>query len=124
MTTRAVRGRGVQSNASRGQSWPPDELDVQIAIARLRAQDPPPLLGVPERREVIAILTAEGWSMNRIAAGLGMAQRSISRHIAAVRQTDPDRIPYKQRWRLNGQHGRVNGWAEGAGGQQAPCTAA
>lgn len=64
-----------------------DPDNVAIALTRIRTGGPPPVISVPERRAVVAALTRAGWGAARIATALGLAQRSVVRHRAAVRTT-------------------------------------
>lgn len=80
--TKQVPGTGRHGYAFNGY----DPVNVTTALQRARRGDPPALISVPERRAVVAALTAEHWSANRIAAALGLAQRSVLRHRAAVRE--------------------------------------
>lgn len=75
-----VRGTG-QHGRDRTE---PDQLSIDIALDRARLGGPPPLLNVPERRTVVATLTAAGWTAARIALALGLAQRSVVRHRTAT----------------------------------------
>lgn len=76
-----VRGTGRHGYAFTG--YDPD--NVTTAVQRARRGDPPALISVPERRAVVAALTADGWSSRRIAEALGLAQRNVIRHRAAAR---------------------------------------
>jgi len=63
-----------------------DALNVQAALTRTRFGDPPPLLRTRERHAVVGILTTDGWSAIRIAKALGLSQRTVVRHRAALRR--------------------------------------
>ena len=80
-----VRGTGIQGHGPRGKAGA-DPENIATALHRARRGDPPPLINVPERRAVIATLTAEGWSAGRIAVALGLAQRNVVRHRTALRK--------------------------------------
>lgn len=81
-----VRGTGRHGCGNpRDSVLDPD--DVRIALQRVRRGDPCPLINAPSRRAVVAALTADGWSSRHIAMALGLAQRSVVRHRAAVRKT-------------------------------------
>jgi len=84
----SVRGTGGHSRAHYY-----DETDVEIALARVYRGNPLPALSVPERRAVVARLTQRGWSAARIARATGLAERSVQRYRAHLRQVQHDRDP-------------------------------
>lgn len=61
-----------------------DHSNVEVALHRIRRGDPAPVLNVPECRAVVAVLTTAGWSTSHIATVLGLAERSVVRHRAAL----------------------------------------
>lgn len=62
-----------------------DLADVEIAVARVRSGQPVPVLSVPERRHVIAVLVGDGWTTARIAEALRLSTRAVDRHRARAR---------------------------------------
>ena len=59
-----------------------DELNVQIAMSRMRSGGPCPLLSAPERRAVAVQLTEAGWTAREIADAMGVCVRSVGRYRA------------------------------------------
>lgn len=57
-----------------------DEVAVELAVKGAR-----PWLSPRERRIVVTELRARGWSGRAIAEHLGCAQRTVERHIAAIK---------------------------------------
>jgi hypothetical protein len=79
-----VRGTGQHDTSRSGC----DDLNVEIAVARVRSGDTCPIINVPERRAVVATLTGLGWSCRRIARALGLAERSVQRYKTDARRAD------------------------------------
>jgi DNA-binding NarL/FixJ family response regulator len=74
------------TNGPRGSYGPPDQLNIDIAIERVRWRiGDPPLLNVAERKAVVVALTEAGWTSGRIATALGLAQRTVGRLRSANR---------------------------------------
>lgn len=62
-----------------------DGIVDEVAIERAAAGDHSVWLTVPERRATIAYLRRRGHSLSDIARRLGMSNRAICRHVAALR---------------------------------------
>jgi len=77
-----VRGTGQHDITRSGC----DDLNVEIAVARVRSGDACPIINVSERRAVVATLTGLGWSCRRIARALGLAERSVQRYKTDARR--------------------------------------
>ena len=58
-----------------------DEVAIELAVKGAR-----PRLTPPERRIAVAHLRALGLSLNAVAFRLGCTQRTVSRHVAAIKQ--------------------------------------
>lgn len=82
---RQVKGTGVQRQGNPRSGTTVDPDTVNTALWRARRGDPPIPINAPERRAVIATLTADGWTAAQIATALGMAQRNVVRHRSIVR---------------------------------------
>lgn len=66
-----------------------DGLVDQVAVERARSGDPSVWLTVEERRAAVALMRHHGHSLRDIAERLGVADRTVCRHLAAARNNNP-----------------------------------